>query len=249
MKKWPKMKTTPLVVLILAGFFADLAPAQTVAPLATVVPPLPPVPKFRAVDADDHNILINKPGMITLLLCTSEDSQEAARGAGKAMYPIQGRPDFQLIVVVDLRDSIATWLPSVVLAKMRANMDAEAIQLKPYFLKNGNTSDPRKSSYVIADFNGVICPQLGWKDSSDDMRGILFGADGREIKRWEKIENNATDLNNLYADVHNAIQAYIDLNLAKAAATKNKLTPANHFLQPPVAPRPLPPLEPVPETN
>lgn len=243
MKKWPKMRFGALVALIFGCFLSIAAEAQAATPAgtSTPAPALPPTPKFRAVDADDHNILINKPGMITLLLCTSEDSQEAARSAGKAMYPIQGRPDFQLIVVVDLRDSIATWLPSVVLSKMRSNLDKEAIALKPYFLKNGNTSDPRKSSYVIADFNGVICPQLGWNDSSDEMRGILFGADSREIKRWDKIEDKTEDMNNLYTDVHTAIQAFIDLNLAKvAAANKAKGT---KFLQPAVVPRPLPPIE------
>ncbi len=156
---------------------------------ATPVAPKSSAHKFRALDADDHMIVLNHPGLVTLVLGTSEDSQDAARAAGKVMYPFQGRPDFQLIVVVDLRDSIATWVPSVVTGRMRSNLDQEAVELKPYFLKNGNKSNPRSTSYVIPDFSGTICPQLGWAQGSDDLRGILFGVDGREIQRWDKIED------------------------------------------------------------
>jgi len=188
--------------------------------------------KFKALDADNHTILLNRPGLITLVLGTSEDSQDAARTAGKAMYPLQGRPDFQLIVVVDLRDSLATWVPSVVTAQMRSNLDSEAIALKPYFLKNGNKSDPRKTSYVIPDFNGVICPRLGWIESSEDLRGILFGADGREIQRWDKLN----DMAKLQTDVRAAIQALIEADEAKAVAAAK--TPQGTKLLQPQAPHP-----------
>jgi hypothetical protein len=224
------------------------APAQTNAPTvpvtrAAVSISAPPLRKFRAVDADNHTILLNHPGLITLVLGTNEDSQDGARAAGKTMYPLQGRPDFQLIVVVDLRDSIATWVPSVVLAQMRSNLDREAIELKPYFLKNGNKGDPRKSSYVIPDFAGTICPQLGWTESSDNLRGILFGADGREIQRWDKVEDMAT----LQTAVRAAIQALIEADQAKAAATAK--TQGTKLLQPPAPHLPLPPLAPPPQPN
>jgi len=226
--------------------FASSAGAQTNA-LSAPAPPgthppavslsAPHVRKFRAVDADNHMILINHPGLVTLVLGTNEDSQDAARAAGKAVYPLQGRADFQLIVVVDLRNSIATWVPSIVLAQMRSNLDHEAIELKPYFLKNGNKSNPRSTSYVIPDFKGTICPQLGWTGSSDHLRGILFGVDGREIERWDKIE----DMAKLQTDVRTAIQALIDADQAKAAAAaKNQGT---KLLQPQTPHLPLPPLD------
>ena len=219
---------------------ASFAPAQTTAPSApathaAVSIAAPPLRKFKAVDADNHVILLNRPGLITLVLGTNEDSQNGARAAGKSMYPLQGRPDFQLIVVVDLRDSIATWVPAIVLAKMRSNLDHEAIELKPYFLKNGNKSNPRKSSYVIPDFKGTICPQLGWTESSDHLRGILFGADGREIQRWDKID----DMGRLQTDVRAAIQALIEADQAKAAAAAK--TQGTKLTQPPA---PHPPLLP-----
>jgi hypothetical protein len=160
-----------------------------------------PAPSFRAVDADGHNVVLNRLGKITVVIGTNEDSQDAARAAGRAMYPFQGRSDFRLVIVADLRDSIASWVPSMVIARMRVSLDHEAIELKPYFLKNGNNTDPRKSSCVIPDFSGTICPQLGWDKPSDHLRGILFGPDGRELERWDDL----SDMNVLQAEVSKAL--------------------------------------------
>jgi hypothetical protein len=196
------------------------------------------VHKFKALDADNHVVVLNRPGMVTVVLGTSEDSQDAARAAGKVMYPLQGRPDFQLIVVVDLRGSMATWVPSMVLDRMRSSLDQEAVELKPYFLNNGNKSNPRTTSYVVPDFSGTICPQLGWTEGSDDLRGILFGIDGRELLRWDKID----DMGKLQNDTRAAIQALIDSDKAKAAATAK--TQGTKLIQPSSAHPPM--LPPVP---
>jgi hypothetical protein len=249
-RRCPQRRTAAAALLaaLAACALASSALAQTTAPSAPVPHPAlsiaaPPLRKFRAVDADKHTILLNRPGLITLVLGTNEDSQDGARAAGRSMYPLQGRPDFQLIVVVDLRDSLATWVPAVVLAQMRSNLDHEAIALKPYFLKNGNKSDPRNSSYVIPDFAGTICPQLGWTESSDYLRAILFGADGREIERLDKVDDMAT----LQTDVRAAIEALIDADEAKAAALAK--TQGTKLLQPQAPHPPLPPLTPPPEPN
>jgi hypothetical protein len=239
MKKLLKIVPGPLVVAMV--WSALVLPLTAQAPAVVSgngTAPLPPVKKFKATDADSRSVFINKPGQITLLLGTNQDSQDAARLAGETVYPFRGRPDFDLIVVVDLRDSIAAWAPSVVLAEMRSNLDKEVADLKPYFLKNGNTSNPRNSMHVIADFTGTILPQLGWQDKSDDLRAILFGADSREIKRWDKV----SDMNAMQADVRAAIEAY-DKSLTKAAAA-NKLQQGSKLIQPPSPPRPLPPENP-----
>jgi hypothetical protein len=223
-----------LAILVIAAFFSgDWSEGAT-----TVPPPGFSARKIRAIDADNHNILLNRLGAVTLVIGTSEDSQDAAREAGKAMYPFEGRPDFQLMVVVDLRDSLATWAPSIVYNRMRASLDDEAIELKPYFLANGNKSNPRSSCHVVPDFKGAVCPLLGWPDSSGDLRGVLFGADGREIKRWDKI----TDMNQLQGDVRAALEALIKVKTAnvadasKARATKPIQLPGPKPLQPAVPP-------------
>jgi hypothetical protein len=253
---WKRLTTGPrkfgpsLLLAMSMCALATSAQTQTNAVSAPVAPavhpvvtmPAPRVRKIKAIDADNHNILLNRPGLVTLVLGTNQDSQDGAREAGIVMYPLQGRSDFQLIVVVDLRDSIAKWMPGVVLSQMRSNLDHEATQLKPYFLKNGNKGNPRNSCYVIPDFSGTICPQLGWTDGSDHLRGILFGVDGREIQRWDVID----DMSKLQTGVWAAIQTLVDADKAKAALAAK--TQGTKLIQPTTAHPPLAPPAPV-ESN
>ena len=220
---------------------AAAAPATNAAPIDLPPPAFAPhARKFHAVDADNHNILLNRPGMITVVVGTNEDSQDAAREAGKAMYPFQGRPDFALMVVVDLRGSIANWVPSIVTTRMRVSLDQEAIELKPCFLKNGNRSNPRWSSHVVPDFSGTICPQLGWNEGADDLRVIIFGVDGREIERLDKVD----DMSVLQQDVRKAIQAQVDVEQARIAGAAK--TPGSKDLHPVYRHPPLVPYTPWP---
>jgi hypothetical protein len=200
----------------LAAIFFSLGAASL---SAANNPPMPQVAKIKAVDADNHKIILNKPGFISVIVGTSEDSQNAARRAGRAMYPFQGMPDFQLIVVVDLRDSIASWAPSIVIDHMRRSLDQEALELKPYFLKNGNKNNPRRSCHVVPDFKGTIVPQLNWTGTPDELHAIVYGADGREIRRWENVD----DMNAFQNVVRAALQNLSEVKpkaAAKQAATR-----------------------------
>jgi hypothetical protein len=240
-----RSRFTALVVfaaLIVAGTAMaqqPVQPTQTV-PVAPKTP-VPPRKAIKGVDADNHLIIVNKPGKVSLVLGTNESSQNGARSAGLAMYPLQGRADFQLVVVVDLRDSIATWMPAVVLSRMRSNLDHEAADLKPYYLKNGNKGNPRDNAHVIPDFGGTICPQLGWPETSDNLRAILYNVDGREIKRWD----NLTDMNAMETDVRAAIQALIDQDQAHVLEAKKASRP----MQPPSLHPPMLPAVTMPTTD
>ena len=174
--------------------------------LASAAPKAAGAPPIKAVDADNHHIVLNKPGMVSVIIGTSEDSQDAARRAGRAMYPFQGLSDFQLIVVVDLRDSIASWVPSVVIDHMRRSLDQEAVELKPYYLKNGNKNNPRHFCHVVPDFKGTIVPKLNWGGTPDQLHAIVYGPDGREVRRWDAVG----DMNALATAVHGALEdAYL----------------------------------------
>jgi hypothetical protein len=200
------------VSLLLTGFLpgshAQLVPAAK---------PPPPAPKIKVVDADNHTIVLNKAGFISVIIGTSEDSQDAARRAGKAMYPFQGLPDFQFVVVVDLRDSIAAWVPSVVIDHMRRSLDEEAVELKPYVVKNGLKENPRRILHVVPDFKGTVVPGLDWSGTPDELHATMYGADGRELKKWENVDN----MEKFQADVRGALQA-LAASQAKAAPPVKK---------------------------
>jgi hypothetical protein len=188
-------------------------------PPGAKTPPAPPLaPKIKEVDADNRTIILNRPRYISVVIGTSEDSQDAARRAGEAMYPFQGRPDFQLVVVVDLRDSIAAWVPSVVISHMRRSLDEEALELKPFFLANGNKDNPRRYLHVIPDFKGNVVPVFNWSGTPDELHGTMFGPDGRELKRWENID----DMVKFQGEVRAALQAYVASREKIYAAQKQK---------------------------
>jgi hypothetical protein len=195
-----------------------LAPAAPLPPGAKTLPAPPLAPNIKEVDADNHTIVLNRPRFISVVIGTSEDSQDAARRAGEAMYPFQGRPDFQLVVVVDLRDSIAAWVPSVVIDHMRRSLDEEALELKPYFLANGNKDNPRRYLHVIADFKGKVVPIFNWSGTPDELHATMFGPDGRELKRWENID----DMAKFQDEVRTALQDYVASREKIYAAQKQK---------------------------
>ncbi len=195
--------SVPGLFLSLALAFASMESGY-----AVVIPggsdPSPAAPEIKATDCDNHTVILNKAGVITMVIGTSEDSQDAARSAARVIYPFQGKRDFQFVVVVDLRDSIAAWVPSIVINRMRKSLDIEALTLKTYFLRNGNTADPRLSSHAVPDFKGTIVPELGWNGRPDQLHAILYGADGREIQRWENVDN----MDKLQSAVRAALQAF-----------------------------------------
>jgi hypothetical protein len=233
-KRWTKPERVRPVLLALcwcAG--AGLA--------AAVTPHLPPAPPrhIKAVDADGHTLLLNRGGVVTALIGTSEDSQDAAREAGIALHPFQGRSDFQLIVAVDLRGSLANWAPSIATSRMRSSLDDEAVELRPFFLKNGNRSNPRGSCHVVPDFDGKLFTELGWPETSGTLRAIVYGANGREFQRFDQI----TNMDLLYNAVRAAIADYIEVRKARAAAAPATSATRPSALSPPAPP--LPPARPI----
>ena len=233
-KKWMRpeqLRLAAMAVLSCAGALAAFA--------LPMHGPATPARHLHAVDADGHNLLLNRTGVVTALIGTSEDSQDAARQAGVELYPFQGRNDFQLVVAVDLRDSLANWAPGMATSRMRSSLDDEAIELKPYFVKNGNRSNPRSSCHVVPDFDGKLFAQLGWPETSPNLRAIVFGANGREYQRFDQI----TNMDVLYNSVRSAIAEYLALKKTRAAAAPPMSAMRTSALSPPSPP--LPPEKPV----
>jgi hypothetical protein len=129
-----------------------------------------PAAPIQATDADNRILTLNAPGMITVVIGTSPDSQDAARQASKAMNPFQGKRGFRYIVLVDLRHSFAMWFPSIALAHMRRSLDDEAEELKPSYVANGNHQSPRPFCYLVPDFKGTLFSQMRWGGKTSQLQ-------------------------------------------------------------------------------
>jgi hypothetical protein len=97
------------------------------------------------------------------------------------MYPWQGLEEFRLIVVVDLRKSLGTLFKSWTVGKMKADLDEEALTLKPWFMARGNTNHPRSYLCAIPDFDGKATEALGWGSDDQLMKVKIFGKDGQKV--------------------------------------------------------------------
>ncbi len=126
----------------IASRHTPLTPTPTPTPTPSGPPAMATTPlgskPIKLKDVDGRTFTINRKGRVCVVFGTDSDSQDLARKAGVAMYPFQGRRDFQMTVIVDLGGSIATWVPNLAVSKMRENLDTEATELKPFYEKNKN---------------------------------------------------------------------------------------------------------------
>jgi hypothetical protein len=144
---------------------------------------------MTVVDADEKRVHLNEPGRVTLVVVCTEDSEGACRKAGRVVDPVHGRDDFRQVVIVDLRDSLGGFVEGYVTYRMRNDMDVEAKRLAKVYAANGSKRNPREDMSAVADFEGEISDKLGFTEPSKYLRAILFGKDGKEIKRWDRVRN------------------------------------------------------------
>lgn len=111
---------------------------------------------------DGVRLQLNDPAWATVVLYSNQRVQRQTREAGQIFDPFQGKARFRLVVVVDLRGSLANWAPGYTIRTIQRDLDQEAERVAPFFRANGNPTDPRASLYVVADFTGQTCTALGW---------------------------------------------------------------------------------------
>ena len=146
---------------------------------------------LEAVDADGRHMTLNAKGTLTAVISSSPDTQDRTRAAGQVLDLYRGRSDFRLIIVVDLRDSLAGIAPDFVKSQIRHNLDDEAKRLTPFYRKNGNGGNPRADLSAIPDFDGKLIDALQWKPDDDLLRITLFGKDGKPIRTWDDLQKPA----------------------------------------------------------
>lgn len=144
--------------------------------------------EITTLDADGKKVSFNTPGRVTVILGSNEETQMQTRQSGRALDCYQGRPDFRVIVLVDLRKSLGNIVKPYVRMRMRNDLNAEALRVKPFYIQNGNNQDPRPDLSAIPDFDGTLCQQLKWSEPTHVMRVVVFGKDGKEWERWDDLK-------------------------------------------------------------
>lgn len=137
-------------------------------------------------NCDGRPTVLNPPGQITVIMASSQPLAETTREFGRTLYPWQGLEEFRLIVVVDLRRSLGSFVRGWTKGKMRADLDEEAIILEPWFRARGNPRNPRGYLCAVPDFDGRVTEALGWGNDEEVMKVKIFGKNGEVI--WAATE-------------------------------------------------------------
>ena len=136
-------------------------------------------------DCDGKNVELNPTNRITVVLASSQPLADTTREFGRAVYGWQGRSEFRVIVVVDLRKSLGTLFKGWTVGKMRADLNEEAERLIPWYRANKNPKNPRPDLCGIADFDGKVTESLGWGSDDTKMKVSIFGKNGDVV--WSNV--------------------------------------------------------------
>ena len=137
------------------------------------------------INCDGKTVSLNPVGNVTVLLASSQPLADQTREFGRAVYGWQGRSEFRVIVVVDLRKSLGTLFKGWTVGKMRADLNEEAERLIPWYRANKNPNNPRPDLCGIADFDGKVTESLGWGSDDTKMKVSIFGKNGDVV--WSNV--------------------------------------------------------------
>ncbi|QSR83982.1 hypothetical protein [Methylacidimicrobium sp. B4] len=143
---------------------------------------------IAARDAFGREVVLNAPGYVTVVLSSTEKTQQATRRAAGALDHFQTTPGFRLIVLVDLHGSVAAWMPGFVSRRMQEDLRREAARMQ--MLSAKDTSHPGWHPFVCAipDFNGRTVRSLGWRADRGRLRATVYDRYGMELARWQNLE-------------------------------------------------------------
>ena len=141
-------------------------------------------------DCDGKVVELNPADRITVVLASSQPLADTTREFGRALYGWQGRKEFRVIVVVDLRKSLGTLFKGWTVGKMKADLDEEAETLIPWYRANQNPNNPRPDLCGIADFDGKATESLGWGSDDTKMKVSIFGKDRNVV--WSGVNVKST---------------------------------------------------------
>ncbi|MDD4931905.1 MAG: hypothetical protein PHO89_00335 [Methylacidiphilaceae bacterium] len=150
-------------------------------------PPRASVP-IAARDAFGREVILNAPGYVTVVLSSTEKTQQATRRAAGALDHFQTTPDFRLIVLVDLHGSVAAWMPGYVSHRLQADLRREAARMQMLCAKDANHPGWHPFVCAIPDFSGRTVRNLGWRADRGRLRATVYDRRGLELAKWHNLE-------------------------------------------------------------
>jgi hypothetical protein len=144
---------------------------------------------IKITDVDGRERVLNGAGKVHVVIYSNEDVQDDTRAASKSLDKFQGLAEFRTVVVVDLRGSLANLAQGYTQRRMIRDLDTEAERITPFYRSNGNEGNPRPDISAVPDFKGDISVRLGWKETAETLRVIVFDQNGKEAARWEDLKD------------------------------------------------------------
>jgi len=140
-------------------------------------------------DAFESSRVLNPPDKVSVILYSSPAVQEKTREAGRVLNPFLARTDFQLVVLVDLKGSLANWAKGYTRRRMQRDLKAKIDNLPAEIQHFHQGKYPRPDITVVPDFDGHACQSLEWDESSDKkLKAIIFD-DGKLVRQWKDLED------------------------------------------------------------
>ena len=142
---------------------------------------------LQFTDADGKTWTLNQTSRVTVVISSSDSTASQTRAVGRTLYPFQGREDFRAVVVICLQKSLARHVRGFTLERIRADLDAEAKRIAPYYKEKSNPANPREHIGAIADFDGAVARALGWSEDVDSskVRVVIFDHTGQMAARFD----------------------------------------------------------------
>jgi len=145
----------------------------------------------RVTDAFEVERVLAPPGKVSVLIYSNASLAAKTREAGNLFNSLLGRDDFQLIVVVDLRSSLAHWAPGYTRRRMQRDLQAKIDGLSPEIQSYHGGQWPRPDITAIPDFEGTLCQFLEWSEPLEQIQGVIY-SEGQMVFRWKGIPENNT---------------------------------------------------------
>jgi hypothetical protein len=136
----------------------------------------------------DRQQLSTSDGHVTIItVVTRKDEQKAQQVGDRVPRVYLGDPKFRLITVVNFQKGIFPPLQGMIMAIIRARLDAEAKELQKIYTAKHLTRNPRSDIWVVADFDGKAVSQLGIAATSSEFAVFVFDGRGRLVRRWNDV--------------------------------------------------------------